>query len=94
MAAEYAALAGNRQVEFIDLAWPQIDEAAGTIRIKRANQRGKKRGDVIEQIEITPALTELIGRLRAVRKDDCLYVFSNRFATHYTPADSRRCGRS
>ncbi|WP_236849300.1 hypothetical protein [Burkholderia diffusa] len=41
---------------------------------------------VIEQIEITPALTELIGRLCAVRKDDCLYVFSNRYATHYTPA--------
>ncbi|WP_230963579.1 tyrosine-type recombinase/integrase [Burkholderia territorii] len=86
MAAEYAALAGNRKVEFLDLAWPQIDEVAGTIRIKRAKQRGKKRGEVIEQIEITPALTELIGRLRAVRKDDCLYVFSNRYATHYTPA--------
>ncbi|WP_081073817.1 tyrosine-type recombinase/integrase [Burkholderia territorii] len=82
MAAEYAALAGNRKVEFLDLAWPQIDEVAGTIRTKRAKQRG----EVIEQIEVTPALTELIGRLRAVRKDDCLYVFSNRYATHYTPA--------
>ncbi|WP_334041725.1 hypothetical protein [Burkholderia ambifaria] len=29
MAAEYAALAGNRKVEFLDLACPQIDEAAG-----------------------------------------------------------------
>ncbi|UTV56387.1 tyrosine-type recombinase/integrase [Burkholderia arboris] len=86
MAAEYAALAGNRKVEFLDLAWPQIDEAAGEIRVKRAKQRGKKRGEVIEHIEITPALTELIARLRAARKDDCLYVFSNRYATHYTPA--------
>ncbi|WP_414016636.1 hypothetical protein [Burkholderia vietnamiensis] len=41
---------------------------------------------MIEHIEITPALTELIARLRAARKDDCLYVFSNRYATHYTPA--------
>jgi len=86
MAAEYAALAGNRKVEFLDLAWPQIDESVGTIRVKRAKQRGKKRGEVIEQIEITPALAELIARLRAVRKGDCLYVFSNRYATHYTPA--------
>lgn len=84
--AEYAALAGNRKVEFLDLAWPQIDEGAGGIRVKRAKQRGKKRGEVIEQIEITPALTELIARLRAARKDNCLYVFSNRYATHYTPA--------
>lgn len=86
MAAEYAAGAGNRKVEFLDLAWPQIDEAAGHIRIKRAKQRGRKRGEVIEQIEITPHITELIARLRAVRKDDCLYVFSNRSGTHYTQA--------
>lgn len=86
MAAEYAALAGNRKVEFLDLSWPQIDETAGVIRVKRAKQRGKKRGEVIEHIEITPALSELIARLRAARKDDCLYVFSNRYATHYSPA--------
>ncbi|QTP32772.1 hypothetical protein B7759_01350 [Burkholderia glumae] len=86
MAAEYAALAGNRKVEFLDLSWPQIDEAAGVIRVKRAKQRGRKRGEVIEHIEITEALAELIARLKAVRKDECLYVFSNRYATHYTPA--------
>ncbi|CAN0620287.1 Integrase [Burkholderia multivorans] len=85
MAAEYAALAGNRKVEFIDLTWPQIDEKAGIVRVKRAKQRGRKRGEVIEHIEITPAIAELIGRLRAARKDDCLYVFSNRYGTHYTP---------
>ncbi|MGN6656026.1 MAG: tyrosine-type recombinase/integrase [Rhodanobacter sp.] len=85
MAAEYAALAGNRKVEFIDLAWPQVDEQSAVIRTKRAKQRGKKRGEVIEHIEITPALSELIGRLKAVRKDDCLYVFANRYGTHYTP---------
>ncbi|ENH6342567.1 tyrosine-type recombinase/integrase [Burkholderia vietnamiensis] len=86
MAAEYAALAGNRKVEFLDLSWPQIDEVVGVIRVKRAKQRGKKRGEVIEHIEITPAISELLARLRAARKDECLYVFSNRYATHYTPS--------
>lgn len=86
MAAEYAALAGNRKVEFLDLTWPQVDDGTGVIRVKRAKQRGKKRGEVIEHIEITPAISELLGRLRAVRKDDCLYVFSNRYGTHYTAA--------
>jgi integrase len=68
------------------LSWPQIDEAAGVIRVKRAKQRGKKCGEVIVHIEITPALSELIVRLRTARKDDCLYVFLNRYATNYTPA--------
>ena len=86
MAAEYAALAGNRKVEFLDLGWPQIDEQAGVIRVKRAKQRGKKRGEVIEHIEITPAISALLERLRAVRKDDCLYVFSSKHRTHYTAA--------
>lgn len=91
MAAEYAAYAGNRKVEFLDLAWPQIDEKQGFVRVKRAKQRGKKRGEVIEQIGITPALSELIGRLRAVatarRKDDgpeSLYVFPTRTGSAYT----------
>jgi integrase len=85
MAAEYAALAGNRKVEFLDLAWPQIDEAAGFIRIKRAKQRGKKRGEVIEQIEMTPRIQELVARLKVLRDDkECLYVFRNRFGNAYT----------
>lgn len=85
MAAEYAALAGNRKVEFLDLAWPQIDRAAATIRVKRAKQRGKKRGEVIEQIEITPRLAELLDRLEVLRTErDCLYVFRNRFGNAYT----------
>ncbi len=85
MAAEYAALAGNRKIEFLDLSWPQVDRAAGHIRIKRAKQRGKKRGEVIEQIEITPPLAELLDRLEAVRGDkECLYVFTTKFGTHYT----------
>lgn len=86
MAAEYAAGAGNRKVEFLDLSWPQIDRKAGHIRIKRAKQRGKKRGEVIEQIEITPHITALLDRLEAVRNNDCLYVFPNRSGNAYTQA--------
>jgi integrase len=90
MAAEYAACAGNRKVEFLDLSWPQIDEAAGHIRIKRAKQRGKKRGEVIEQIEITPHVAALIARLRVARaaqkNNECLYVFPNRSGNAYTQA--------
>lgn len=87
MAAEYAAGAGNRKVEFLDLSWPQVDQTAGHIRIKRAKQRGRKRGEVIEQIEITPYITDLLARLKAAQKDsDCLYVFPNRSGTAYTQA--------
>ncbi|NBT11242.1 MAG: integrase [Betaproteobacteria bacterium] len=87
MMAEYAALAGNRRVEFLDLAWPQIDEATSVIRVKRAKQRGAKRGEVVEIIEITPAMAGLLDRLRAVREArgvDCLYVFPNRDNNPYT----------
>ncbi|WGS43993.1 tyrosine-type recombinase/integrase [Burkholderia sp. JSH-S8] len=83
MAAEYAALAGNRKIEFLDLTWPQVDRKAGFIRVKRAKQRGKKRGEVLEQIEITPLLAELLDRLEALRGDkECLYVFTTRLGTH------------
>jgi integrase len=81
MAAEYAAPAGNRKVGFIDLMWPQIDEKTEIIRVKRAKQRGEK----IEHVEITPAITEPISRLCAAREDDCPYVSSNRYGTHFTP---------
>lgn len=87
MMAEYASLAGNRRVEFLDLSWPQIDEAAKVVRTKRAKQRGKKRGEVIELVAITPALQALIDRLkvvRAARGVDCLYVFPSRGNNAYT----------
>lgn len=85
LAARYASLAGNRQVEFLDLVWPQIDEAAGLIRIKRAKQRGKKRGEVIEEITIEPALAACLAELKAIRPDrECLYVFPTRDNNAYT----------
>lgn len=85
LAAEYASLAGNRKAEFLDLAWPQVDEEAGIIRVKRAKQRGKKRGDVIEEITISPALADCLQRLKAIRPGrECLYVFPTRDNNAYT----------
>ncbi len=87
MAAEYASLAGNRKVEFLDLSWTQIDEAGGVVRTKRAKQRGKMRGEVIEVIAITPKLQALIDRLKVLRAQrgiDCLYVFPTRDNNAYT----------
>jgi integrase len=81
MMAEYASLVGSRRVEFLDLSWPQIDEAAGVVRTKRAKQRGAKAGEVIEAIAITPALQALIDRLKVLRQQRgtaCLYVFPTR----------------
>lgn len=81
MAAEYASLAGNRKIEFLDLVWPQIDEAKGVIRVRRAKQR---RGKVVmEEIMITPKMADLIQRLKEVKKD-CLFVFPNSKNNRYT----------
>lgn len=87
MAAEYASLAGSRKVEFLDLTWLQVDEEAKVVHTKRAKQRGKKRGEVIEQVAITPRLQALIERLKALRTGrgtDCLYVFPTRDNNAYT----------
>ncbi|HEY1127946.1 MAG TPA: integrase [Roseateles sp.] len=101
LAAEYAALAGNRKAEFLDLVWPQIDRPAkevrdqvlsgaveaslGVVRVKRAKQRGKKRGEVIEEIKISPALNSCLDRLEAIRTNrECLYVFPTRGNNAYT----------
>ncbi|MBN3835111.1 hypothetical protein [Burkholderia sp. Ac-20344] len=94
-AAEYAALAGNQRVEFLDPSWPRVNRKAGHIRVKRAKQRGKKRGEVIEQIEITPPLAEFLDRVEAVRGDkDCLYVFRTKFGAHYTRDGIKGAGGS
>lgn len=85
LAAEYASLAGNRKAEFLDLAWPQIDDVAGIVRVKRAKQRGKKRGEVIEEIAVTPALRACLDRLKAIRPGrECLYVFPTRDNNAYS----------
>lgn len=85
LAARFASLAGSRKVEFLDLAWPQVDSEAGVMRIKRAKQRGKKRGEVIEEVGISPALEQCLTDLRTLRTDrDCLYVFPTRDGNAYS----------
>lgn len=84
MAAEYASLAGNRKCEFLQLTWPQIDRQAGVIRTIRAKQRGKKRDQIVEVVNISPALDALLVRLEKIRKLDCLYVFPTRDNNQYS----------
>jgi len=89
LAAEYASVAGSRKVEFLDIVRPQVDRKAKVIRTKRAKQRGIKRGEIIEEIEITPRLADLLDRidaLHAAQDRDCLYLFPNRHGSHYTAA--------
>ena len=49
--AEFAALTGNRRIEFLELHWPQV--IASEVRLIRGKQRGKQ---VVEAIGISPAL--------------------------------------
>lgn len=58
--AEFASLAGSRRAEFLDLAWTQVDEAAGVIRLPRAKQRGRAIFDVLA---ISPAMKILLASL-------------------------------
>lgn len=79
--AEFAAIAGNRRVEFKSLAWPQVSDTV--VRVTRAKQRGKVKP--IEAIEISPALSELLARLRKLAKDDRMgYVFPAKSGNAYT----------
>lgn len=58
-----------------------MDETAQVVRTKRAKQRGKKRGEVIEQVTITSRLQALLDRLKTLhagRGADCPYVFPTR----------------
>jgi integrase len=81
MAAEFASLAGPRQIEFLAITWSSITE--NEIRMKRAKQR-KGAPEIIDSIEISPAMAELLTRLNDVRKNDCETVFPNRYGNPYT----------
>ncbi len=81
MAAEFASLAGPRQIEFLPITWPFIDEIE--IRIKRAKQRTGA-PEIVDKVEISPAMQELIERLKLSRKNDCQTVFANRHGNPYT----------
>lgn len=59
--AQFAALTGNRRVEFLQLHWPQVD--AEIIRIQRAKQHGGKSRR--ELIAVSTALQEVLDRVKA-----------------------------
>jgi integrase len=85
MAAEYASLAGNRQVEFLPLTWPQVDFESGVVRTFRAKQRGRNREQIVEAIHINAELRSLLSRLEAIRPNlQCQYVFPTRSNTRYS----------
>ena len=60
--AEFAALTGNRRVEFLQLHWPQVDTEV--VRLNRAKQHG---GQVKrELVGISEALQEVLDRMKAL----------------------------
>lgn len=79
--AEFAALAGNRRIEFRTLSWAQISETEA--RLMRGKQRD---GNVIvEVVAISPALQSLFDRMRVLAKDDRMgYVFPTMKGNAYT----------
>lgn len=80
-AAEFAALAGSRKVEFLGLAWSQIGD--GEIRLMRAKQHAG--AEKVERVQISPALQALLDRLRPLALNDKLgSVFPNRQGNPYT----------
>lgn len=81
MAAEFAALAGNRKIEFLKLHWSQINDSE--IRLMRAKQHGGT--ERVEKIELSPAMRALLARLRPIARDDRIgAVFPNRYGNTYT----------
>lgn len=62
--AEFIALCGSRRVEFRGLHWTQVSDTE--VRLTRAKQRGAA---VSERIEISPALADLLARMRAIAPD-------------------------
>lgn len=78
--AEFAALTGNRRIEFLELHWPQISDTE--VRLIRGKQRDKQ---VVEVLSISPALATLLSRLRTFAKNDRLgSVFPSRSGNCYT----------
>jgi len=78
--AEFAAVAGNRGVEFRTLSWTQI--SATQIRVIRAKQQGT---EVVEVIDMDGMLLDLVDRLRARAEDSRHgWVFPNAKGNAYT----------
>lgn len=79
-AAEFAALTGARQAEFLPLHWPAFGE--DEVRLDRAKQRlGAKKMD---KIAVSPALHALRSRLLAFQRSPMGPVFPNRDGNVYS----------
>ena len=79
--AEFAALAGNRRVEFLELHWTQVSDTE--IRLIRGKQRDGKQ--VVEVVSISPAMDALLGRMRILATNEKYgAVFHNRAGNPYT----------
>lgn len=59
--AEFAALTGNRRIEFRELHWPQVDDEI--IRLTRAKQQGGR--EKRELIARSEALDRVLARMKA-----------------------------
>lgn len=84
--AEFAALAGSRRVEFLELQIPQIDMQAKVIRLMRAKQHlGATKA---ETIQMGPAMENLARRLIGMpRPESSLHVFNNTKGNPLTEAN-------
>jgi integrase len=79
--AEFASITGNRGAEFRLLTWPQVGGAE--LRIMRAKQHGGN--EVVEVIPVSPALADLLARMRALAKDTRHgFVFTTKTGGPYT----------
>lgn len=81
--AEFASIAGNRGIEFRNLTWPQV--GADVIRLIRAKQRGGETREIVEVLELSPAMQDLLGRLKLLAADARHgLVFPNSAGNAYT----------
>lgn len=83
LAMRFVAMEGSRQCEFLPTTWLQVDDRAGTIRLIRAKQRGKKREQVVELVEITPRMRALLDEIKALGRD-VPYLFPTDEGNAYT----------
>lgn len=81
--AEFASLAGNRGVEFREMTWPQVGETV--TRLIRAKQRGGETEQIVEEVEMSAMLQDLMNRIRAISEDTRMgWVFRNADGNAYT----------
>lgn len=74
--AEFAALAGSRRIEFLDIQTRQLDLENGVVRLMRAKQHGGTKRQ--ETIAMGPAMKDLaIRMLQLPRPETSLNVFVN-----------------